>query len=470
MQAGGYDILHQAIKIYELNNLATLLRQMRKKVVLCHGCFDLLHIGHIRYLRKAKEFGDILVVTVTPDKFVDKGVGRPAFNESLRVEALASLDCVDYVAINKWRTATGTLELLRPSVYVKGSDFKGGMDDKLTAEKAVCDELGIRLEITDDVVFSSTNLINRYLSNLPEDVREYIELFKQRHSVDEILGLIDRMKDINVAVVGDVITDQYTYGDIIGKATKDPALVMLQGTTDKFNGGASAVFNHVRGFAKAEIFPSGHEVVKRRFVDSGSFGKVFELHSYPTPIPVRFNCEMRQKDVVLMSDFGHGAVDDLFLNRLKKIDGFLGVNTQANCGNGHFNTIGKYVRADFVSLSENELRLEFRDKHTPLRTLMERLAASMGTRDIIITCGRKGCYVLGSDFVYVPALTSGVVDRIGAGDAVFAVTSLLSYLGADSEVVGFVGSVVGAMAVGIIGNEKSIGRDQLKAQIRSVLK
>ncbi|PJC71984.1 MAG: cytidyltransferase, partial [Syntrophobacterales bacterium CG_4_8_14_3_um_filter_58_8] len=114
-------------KIKTIEELAQVIKSLRaeqKKIVHCHGVFDLLHIGHIRYFEQARRMGDVLVVTVTPDRFVDKGSHRPAFPEHLRVEAVASLGSVDYVALNQWPTAEETLRLLRPDVYVKGSEFK----------------------------------------------------------------------------------------------------------------------------------------------------------------------------------------------------------------------------------------------------------------------------------------------------------------------------------------------------------
>src|SRR5665213_2536653 len=82
-----------------------LQRKTGRKIVHCHGVFDLLHIGHLRHLKAARKFGDLLVVTITPDRFVNKGPGRPAFTETLRAEALAMLECVDIVAINNWPKA-----------------------------------------------------------------------------------------------------------------------------------------------------------------------------------------------------------------------------------------------------------------------------------------------------------------------------------------------------------------------------
>src|SRR3990172_6474611 len=119
------------MKILELEELAKkieVLKSEGKKIVLCHGCFDLMHPGHIKYFQAAKKMGDVLVVTVSPDIYVDKGDGRPVFNQTLRAESIAALECVDYVAINRWPTAVETLRLLRPNIYVKGQEFENKQD------------------------------------------------------------------------------------------------------------------------------------------------------------------------------------------------------------------------------------------------------------------------------------------------------------------------------------------------------
>ena len=113
-------------KIVPLAALAKLVsghKSQGKRLVHCHGVFDLVHPGHIRHLEEAKRQGDVLAVTVTPDEYVNKGPGRPVFNQRLRSESVAALQCVDYVAINEWPTAVETVRLLRPDVYVKGPDY-----------------------------------------------------------------------------------------------------------------------------------------------------------------------------------------------------------------------------------------------------------------------------------------------------------------------------------------------------------
>ena len=154
-------------KIYDLDELALMVHNRKsagKKIVHCHGCFDLMHPGHINYFQAAKKMGDILVVTVSPDIYVDKGPGRPVFNQELRAGSIAALECVDYVAINKWPTAEETLRLLRPDIYVKGQEFEKLEDKtgKIQKEYEVVKEIGADIRFTHEIVFSSTKLLNEY--------------------------------------------------------------------------------------------------------------------------------------------------------------------------------------------------------------------------------------------------------------------------------------------------------------------
>lgn len=152
------------LPLAELSRRIAELKKQGKKIVHCHGCFDLIHPGHIKYLQAAKQMGDILVVTLSPDKYVDKGPGRPVFSEDLRAECLAALECVDYVAINEWPTAEELLRLLRPHYYVKGQEFENLEDKtgKVQREFQVVREVGGKMRFTHEIVFSSTELLNKY--------------------------------------------------------------------------------------------------------------------------------------------------------------------------------------------------------------------------------------------------------------------------------------------------------------------
>ncbi len=155
------------MKILPIDELAVIIRNLKekgKKIVHCHGCFDLMHPGHIKYFQAAKKMGDILVVTVTPDIFVDKGSGRPVFNERLRVESIEALECADYVAINKWPTAEETLRLLKPDIYVKGQEFENLEDKtgKIQKENEVIRQIGAKIRFTQEIVFSSSKLLKEH--------------------------------------------------------------------------------------------------------------------------------------------------------------------------------------------------------------------------------------------------------------------------------------------------------------------
>jgi rfaE bifunctional protein nucleotidyltransferase chain/domain len=155
------------MKIVDIEDLAKEVRTLRssgRKVVHCHGCFDLMHPGHIKYFQAAKRMGDVLVVTVTPDAYVDKGPGRPVFGQELRAESIAALECVDFVALNQWPTAEETLRLLKPDIYVKGQEFERLEDKtgKIQKEFKVVEEIGAEIRFTHEIVFSSTELLKKH--------------------------------------------------------------------------------------------------------------------------------------------------------------------------------------------------------------------------------------------------------------------------------------------------------------------
>ena len=116
-------------KIYKRNELAFLLQQLKtegKVVVTTNGCFDVLHLGHLRYLQAARQLGDLLVVAINSDTSVQelKGENRPLVPDDERAEMLAGLACVDYVVIFPELTPIELLSELKPSIHVKGGDYK----------------------------------------------------------------------------------------------------------------------------------------------------------------------------------------------------------------------------------------------------------------------------------------------------------------------------------------------------------
>lgn len=169
-------------KVVDIEDLARICKERKnegEKIVHCHGCFDLLHPGHILHFKAAKKYGDILVVTVTPDRFVRKGPGRPVFTAHLRMESIASLEAVDYVALNKWDTAIETIKLLKSDFYVKGNDYSDRSKDvtgNILLEEEAVKKGGGEIIFTDQISFSSTKIINDHFSVLHKEAKNYINV------------------------------------------------------------------------------------------------------------------------------------------------------------------------------------------------------------------------------------------------------------------------------------------------------
>src|SRR3989338_2963807 len=193
-------------KNYSVNELEVILRREKengKKIVLCHGVFDLLHPGHILHFKAAKRMGDILVVTVTPDRLVNKGPERPYFNQRLRVESISALQSVDYVAVNEWPTAVETIRRLKPDVYAKGNDYADPSQDltgKISFEIDAVKEAGGQIAFTSEETFSSTNLLNQFFTTYPPETEVFLQKFRKKHSADEIINDLRSLIDLKVVV------------------------------------------------------------------------------------------------------------------------------------------------------------------------------------------------------------------------------------------------------------------------------
>ncbi len=206
--------------IEDLSNISSSARDMNKKVVLAHGVFDLVHLGHVRHLESAKKEGDILIVTITPDEFVNKGPGRPVFNANLRSEMLAALQCVDWVGINKWSSSETLINMIKPDFYVKGSDYTNEGEDltgKIKVEKDAVKNNGGKVIFTDEITFSSSSLINQNLNIFEPPVVEYLSNIDRDAHLKKSLSALESIKDMNILFIGETIIDEYQYAKPMGK-------------------------------------------------------------------------------------------------------------------------------------------------------------------------------------------------------------------------------------------------------------
>lgn len=502
-------------KIHALEDLVPLLDQHRaegRRIVHCHGVFDLLHIGHVRHFEQARKLGDVLVVTLTPDRFVNKGIGRPAFTESLRAEFLASLGCIDYVAINRWPTAVDTIRLLRPHVFAKGSEFKNLQDTigHVSQEGDAIREIGGEIAFTEDIVYSSSALINQYMSQYPDHVREYLGEFAGRYSAEDVLTPLRAAENLNVLVVGEAIIDEYAYCEAIGKSGKEPVLATRYLGADRFGGGALACANHtasfvnrvdvltmigadgdeeefIRGVLKPNVGPlfvekpNSPTIVKKRYVERYLSQKMFEVYRMndealgaqaDADLCDRLRSLLPNYDLVIVADYGHGMMTPNAIQTLCTHAKFLAVNTQSNAGNHGFNMISKYPRADYVCLAQREVALETRSQRLTSDAMVRHVAEKLHCPRVMMTQGSGGTlYFNAPETIHrVPALATKVVDRVGAGDAVLCATALCAAMGASPEIVPFLGNVVGAEAVTILGNQRSIERIPMYRHVECLLK
>ena len=499
--------------ILNLQKLAQFISDAKKAgktVVLAHGCFDLLHPGHIRHLKAAKAHGDVLVVTVTPDKFVNKGPGRPVFSEELRLETLAALKFVDAVALNQWPTAVETIKLLKPDVYIKGSEYRDYKNDptgKITDEKEAVQGVGGRLEFTDEITFSSTSLLNVHFEVFPSEAEEYLRGLAQEYSFEDLKSLFDAMENWRVVVIGDTIVDEYTYVRPMGRVEKAPIVACRYLGTELFAGGILAVANHVSNFVKQvdlvtvdgtdELFsqisskiaqnirvhlykrPDGPTTLKRRYLNKQDLNKMFAVEFMnDRPIPAQTETAilnelggiLESSDLTVVADFGHGAITQKIAEELQGRSKILAANAQTNSSNFGFNPITRFPKADFISIDETELRIATIGRFDSVESMLQRLREKIACPRINITLGTKGSHYFSQEGDYfAPALTSSVVDTVGAGDAVLSVLSLCAAAGFPHQVMPFIGNCAGAIAANILCNESSVKKSDLLKMIRTAL-
>lgn len=505
-------------KIVSLAELALRARKFRAEglaVVQAHGTFDLLHLGHVRHLEAARALGDVLVVTVTADAFVNKGPGRPVFTEALRAEMLAALHFVSYVAISEAPDAISAIETIRPDVYAKGNDYQnpdGDITGKITLERNAVEAYGGTIQFTDEITFSSTELINRHFNLFEPHVRDHLSGLRDDGGLGTILAGIEKIRDYRVVLVGDAIIDEYQYVIPMGKPPKEHIIATRYQDQEVFAGGVFAAANHVASFCK-EVHvitclgsDESHEelirrslkpnvtlhalfranaptTLKRRFVDPASIRKLFEVyHMNDEPLTADLERKLQSyireicpaADVVISTDFGHGLIGPQTVENLTASSRFLAVNTQSNSANMGYNLITRYPRADYICIDGPEARLALSDRISSAGDIVYHLAARLPhCPKLIVTQGRHGCITFERDQLAVhtiPAVARKVVDTVGAGDSFLAVTSPLVAAGMPMNLVGFVGNVTGALKVEIVGHRQAVDKVALVKGLTGLLK
>ena len=505
-------MLKKIIDITQAEIFAKTLKKKKKKVVLCHGTFDLLHTGHIKHIQNAKAQGDILFVSITADKFVLKGPGRPVFNEQLRADNIAALESVDYVFINNSQTALLSIKTIKPTYYAKGSDYKNISDDvtgNIQKEINAVKLNGGKIYFTNEITFSSSALINDYFSSFNDEVKDFLNYFKNKNSEKDLFKKIDSFRDKKVIIIGDAIVDEYNYVEPLGQTGKGNILSVNHLYTEKYAGGSIAVANHLANFAKNVELVCGiganddlgnflkksalknvnlnffktseYTLVKKRYIDQ-DLNKYFEVYSSgPSYIEEKIESKviaflkenLHKYDLVIVPDFGNGFITNAMAKVIQESPGFVAINTQINSGNRGYHVIGKYEKANYISINEPEARLATHNKVEPIESIANTIRTKITKSDYIsVTLGKNGLFSLGTskDSIRVPALSLGVVDRVGAGDAFLALSSISLASGLTIEESSFIGSIAAAIDVQIVCNKEYVSDVRLKKYISTLLK
>jgi rfaE bifunctional protein nucleotidyltransferase chain/domain len=504
---------NKILSLDELEKVARSLQSDGNSIVMCHGTFDLLHAGHIRHLQRARQEGEVLIVTVTGDEYVNKGPGRPVFTEGLRAESLAALDCVDFVGINQTQTAINLIARIRPNVYVKGSEYSNESSDvtgNIEREREAVESNNGKIFYTDEITFSSSNLLNEHFGMFTPETKSYLQALRNSYTYTDVIEQVKSLSSLNLLVVGDAIIDQYHYIKTLGQVGKGTALAVKYESEEQFAGGSIAVANHLAGFVDAVTLVTGlgklesHEefirtkllknvvptffftsedrtVTKRRFVDA-DFNKLFEVY-FCGDDPIHKNAEeeiclwleenLNKFDVVIVPDFGNGFISDAMIEVLCRKARYLAVNTQINSGNRGYHVINRYPRVDFASINEPELRLAAHNRNDQVEIVVETIGEKIRCAHIAVTRGPNGVILFDrkSNVSHcVPALSSKVLDRIGAGDAFLSLAGVCLGGKLPADIAAFVGSVAAALDVQIICNREPISQSGLLKYITTLLK
>lgn len=490
------NVLDVGALVHELR----LRRREGLRITLVHGGFDDPTQVDRVLLRSVRACSDLIVATVS----TSSSTSPPDL--AMRLEHAAAVPEIDLVAAVDSAGAATSILLLEPDIYAFSTTagHEGPSHEELDALSKTGGELFTLSRRGDAVV--------EWRQRPEPGARE-----RQRFGADVaarigmsgLMAGLDALRGLRVAVVGETIIDEYAYCDAIGKSGKEPIIVNRFLNCDAQGGGVLAVANHLADFCghveivsalgsidrredfvrdslRPGITPTfitktgAPTIVKRRYIDAYSHAKMMGVyHMDMAPLAgadedafiAALEPALARCDVVIVADYGHGLVTRRGVDVLCERSKFLAVNTQLNAANAGYHVLSKYPRADFACLHEGELRMDARDLRADLHALLEITAERMGARAVMATQGKSGTslFTHGRGVFRCPALATTVLERIGAGDAVLALSSVAVAAGLAPELVSVLGNLAGAQMVAVMGNSASIRKSRLVESARHLL-
>ncbi len=493
-------------KIVSLDEAASLTRDSQRSgrtVALCHGCFDLVHPGHVRHLQHAARLGDHLLVTIAGDAMVDKGTGRPLIPQELRAENLAALDCVDWVAVNPAPTAVELLEVIKPDFYVKGREYESNRDPRFQAERGIVERVGGRVVFTSgDVVFSSTALINA-LAQAASSSQDHLAHLMAGHALtaEAIDDLIAAFRGARVLVVGESILDTYVSCDRPEVTGEGPMMSLRPVEYRHFDGGAAIIARHLAamgarphlitalpdddqaallrsrletaGVDVCSITCRGRMIEKQRFHVGST--KVMKLHlGEPITLDASGRGDLsrmildaaRDCDAVIVADYGQGLFTSGSMTELCRLlrpcSGLLVGDVS-----GRRSNLLSMQAMDLLCPSELELREALHDYDEGLSAVAWRLLHRTNSQAAMVTLGPEGLIVFDRtgqgelqpdawetrlSAEHLPALMPHAIDPLGCGDALLAAVTLARIADGSLTVASVLGAVAAAAESQHLGN------------------
>lgn len=498
-------------KIKTVEELGQIIggRQRQKKVVMCHGVFDVVHPGHIRHLLYAKSKADILIASLTADAHIRKGQDRPHVPQDLRALNLAAFEAVDYVIIDVNATPIQNISKLQPDFFAKGYEYTAaGLPPKTQEEGDVLRAYGGELIFTPgDIVYSSTTLID--LAPPAIKIEKLLTVMESENlTFGSLRDCLDRLKGKRVHVVGDTIVDSYTQTVMMGGQTKTPTVSVQYERRDDYIGGAAIVAEHLRAAGADVIFSTvmGEDVLKdfvlhglkesgvqcRPVIDStrpttnknaivaGGYQllKIDTLDnrsiSDDTLRTLAAAVSETACDAVVFSDFRHGIFNRRTIPRLIAAIPHGVYKVADSQVASRWGNITEFKNFDLITPNEREARFALADQDSGIRPLASALYDQAQCKTLILKLGERGVLTCRSSdhqsldsFVAVDSFVERLTDALGAGDALLAYATLSMLATGSDAVATILGSMAAACECEYDGNIP-VTLDDVRRKIDSV--
>ncbi|HTV28387.1 MAG TPA: PfkB family carbohydrate kinase [Xanthobacteraceae bacterium] len=500
-------------KVKTIEELKAIIgdRPRKKKVIMCHGTFDIVHPGHIRHLVYAKSKADILVASLTSDRHIAKANFRPYVPEQLRAMNLAVLEVVDYVIIDSEPKPLRNLELIQPDYFAKGYEYvKGGIDPRTQEELNILERFGGEFIYTPgDVVYSSSAIIESEPPDLSVE-KLMVLLAGEKLGFEDLAKTIDNLEGIKVHVVGDTIVDSYTYTTLIGGNTKTPTFSVRFDRQLDYVGGAGIVAKHLRAAGADVTFTTvlGDDALKEFVLDDLRAARVkvnaIIDSTRPTTNKNAFiadNYRLLKVDTVdnraisdkilhqiqdhvrdtsaqavVYSDFRHGIFNRNTIPPLTEAlprDTYRVADSQVA---SRWGNILEFVGFDLITPNEREVRFALGDQDSVVRPLGLELYRQAQCKTLLLKMGPRGLIAYRSmpkavedvrAFFVLDSFAQNVVDAVGAGDALLAYATLSMVATGNTVIASILGSMAAAVECEHDGNIP-VRREQVLEKLDAV--